>query len=264
MSPQALSLFKRITPFDDQEQEHAVAETVRNYTMVSPYKPCGSTDIIEVSVLANYGSHQVRDHKGGTKASVSNAMMRARMPSVKESLARSFEENKFDNVTYIEEFNETSRDFWACHPQTIFEICQSNPSLLRIPSNFHGDKAIVQHLIGELKTAVGARTHPLVAQKFIQLAQIANSLPENLFRIAFGDSSLEHVVRASVPESLRQLQSLKEEFPDLEEDTITSICSYFYHKGSSNPPLDARSVLLNLQPGKYIVYQDVLLKMPIR
>jgi hypothetical protein len=57
---------------------------------------------------------------------------------------------------------------------------------------------------------------------------------------------------------------LKDEFSDLEDDTITSICSYFYHKGTSNPSLDARSVLLKLQPGKYIVYQDVLLKMPRR
>ena len=264
MSPQAERLFQSITPFNDQEQEHAVAETMRNYTMVSPYKPCGSTDNILISALANYGCHQVPDPKGGTKASVSHAMMRARMPSVKESLARSFEKNKFDNVTAIEGNSETSRDFWACHPQTIFEICQSNPSLLKIPSNFDGDKAIVQHLIGELKTAVGARNAETVAQKFIELAQIANSLPENLFRIAFGDYSLGHVVHASVPEPLRQLQSLKDEFSDLEDDTITSICSYFYHKGSSNPSLDARSVLLNLQPGKYIVYQDVLLKMPHR
>jgi hypothetical protein len=153
MSPQAERLFQSITPFNDQELEHAVAETMRNYTMISPYKPCGSTDNIVISVLANYGCHQVPDPKGGTKASVSHAMMRARMPSIEESLARSFEKNKFDNVTAIEEFTKTSRDFWACHPQTIFEICQSNPSLLRIPSNFHGDKNIVQHLIGELKTA---------------------------------------------------------------------------------------------------------------
>lgn len=268
-----------IKSIDKFEFDETVPAFMDKYTCVCPFKPCGYTEFVwgeiaqgpsEVDAAGGiaYKGRIIRD--AGERRQIQNE----RDASVKGIVESYFSSHQFDNINLITKTAQgEGREYRACHPQTIYELCQMNRILIQrhtegsgissfeIPSEAQKNKASA--LKAELLDNLAKGKVHEVARLFLLLSEIPYSLPIPLFHAAFGDLLTPQINQVNLPQYLENMKLFYREFSSgYSEQTIRNIVAYYYHKGSTNPLAQA-SITLKALPkdkGHYCVVGEQILK----
>jgi hypothetical protein len=266
---------KDIDRFDFTETVPAFMD---KYTCVSPYKPCGYTEFMWGEIAqgpTEKDASEGRKYQGRviTSPDERRAIQNQRDREARSSVENFYERNTFDNRTKITDLRDgVLKEFRACHPQTIFEICQLNLHLITGASGLNvrallseplDQSPLTIDLKNQLVRALDEGRTDEVARLFLELSEIRNSLPISLFEAAFGDIDGSYIGEARLPQTLKDMKALCEEFkirPNRaghSEQTIRNIISYYYHEGSNDPMAQARQTLNALpKDGRHYVIVD--------
>lgn len=235
-----------ITEVDRFNFEETIPAFMAQYTCVCPYKPCGYTEFTWESLAQGPAEKDVglgRKYRGKiiTDAAQRKAIQAQRNQEVKPQVDAYFQANQFGNCVKKVE-RQRKPEFRACHIETIFQICQLNQDKIQVGSSKAEE---VTPLIINLKRALSEKNEAEVARIFLQLTEIPNSLPVGLFQLAFGDVDGTFFTGYQLPQSLKDMKTLYDEFVNKghNEQTVRNIVGYYYHNGSSNPIAQARKTL---------------------
>lgn len=268
---------KVIKDVDHYDFKETVPAFMDKYTCVCPYKPCGYTEFGWGEIAKGPSE---KDAKLGIKyqgAVITNREERQRIQKqrneqIQPIAQKYFEDHEFDNLKRKTTTEHGYVEFRAAHPQTIFEICNLNKKKIAASSWFSG---ISQDQSGETKKLKQALIKALeckdvneVARIFLLLSEIPDSLPASIFQATFGDVDGPDIQEITLPDSLRQMKQLYQEFktsPSYQghsEQTIRNIVSYYYHEGSEDPIGQARTTLNALAKNveHYVVVSGKIMK----
>lgn len=249
----------KITAFNFEE---TIPASMELYTCVCPYKPCGYTEFT-YSELAQGPSEQNLFYQGAvTSVEERRAIQQQRNQQVEPKVNHYFKTNRFDNYVKQVPGGTSTPEFTACHSDTIFELCYLNQiHLFDSLKNQLLDSSKtqeVQQLIQQLRQALIEENKLKVAEIFLKLREIPNSLPPCLFQAAFGDMDGDQIDEAVLPASLEAMKQLYREFVQkgYPEATVRNIVAYYYHKGSFDPIKQAKQTLQLLPKAHYVVIAD--------
>lgn len=266
-----------IRDVDSFDFNETIPAFMDKYTCVSPYKPCGYTEFMwgelargpseaDVVLGAKYQGRIITD------ANERRKIQAERNASVKGLVVPYFNEHVFDNVKLKTEQESGNTEFRACHPSTIYEICVLNRRLIEDDSSLSYVRANQQDQVRELKaqllSALDRGNIQDLARSFLKLTEIHNSLAPSLFAATFGDLDDVWIGDVILPEALREMKILYQEFkataskPGHSEQTIRNVVAYYYHEGAIDPIAQARLTLSDLPKdgAHYVVVDGKLMK----
>lgn len=266
-----------IRDVDNFDFNETIPAFMDKYTCVCPYKPCGYTEFMWGELARGPSEADVvlgTKYQGRliTDANERRKIQAERNASVKGLVVPYFNEHVFDNVKLKTEQESGNTEFRACHPSTIYEICllnrrliEDNTSLTHVASS-QVDR--VHQLKRDLLQALDNGNVHEVANQFLKISEIYNSLSPAIFEVTFGDINGSNLRSVVLPQSLKDMKKIHRDFiqtsskPGHSEQTIRNIVAYYYHEGAVDPIAQARLTLSDLPKNgaHYVVVDGKLMK----